>query len=146
MKVGLSSARFCITAILSGVPIVAAQTHENNIHKAVFFETRVRPVLVKSCFTCHTGGNIMGGLRLDAREHLLKGGNSGPAILPGNPEGSLLIQAVSHTHERLKMPMGGSKLSEDEIASLKSWVKEGAVWPVTEAVNKPSTLGGRYLI
>jgi len=145
MRVCLSVSGLCIATILSCVPI-GAQTPDNNAPKAVFFETRVRPVLVKNCFACHTGATIMGGLRLDAREHLLKGGNSGPAILPGDPEGSLLIQAVSHTHERLKMPMGGGKLSEEEIVSLKSWVKEGAVWPVAEGMNKPSTLGGRYVI
>ena len=71
-----------------------------------FFEMRVRPVLAKNCFACHTGSKH-GGLQLDSRENLLKGGNSGPAIVPGNPDQSLLIQAVRQTHERLKMPPPG---------------------------------------
>src|SRR5947208_1634519 len=62
-----------------------------------FFNTRVRPILVSQCFTCHTDTK-MGGLQLDSREHALKGGNSGPAVVPGNAEQSLLIRAVSHTH------------------------------------------------
>jgi len=92
----------------------------------------VRPVLAKNCYTCHTESQ-MGGLRLDSRERVVKGGNSGPAILPGDAEHSLLIQAVSQTHARLKMPPGG-KLKDDEIASLKNWVNAGAVWPETGPV------------
>ena len=71
-----------------------------------FFEMRIRPVLAKNCYTCHTTAKL-GGLQLTSRENILKGGNSGPAILPGKPEESLLIQAVSQTNERLKMPPQG---------------------------------------
>ena len=92
-----------------------------------FFENRIRPVLVNRCFACHTDLKS-GGLRLDSRERLLKGGNSGPAIVPGNPDQSLLIQVVSWTHARLRMPMGGEKLKEQEIADLRAWVKMGAPW------------------
>src|SRR4051794_4191878 len=92
-----------------------------------FFELRIRPVLAKNCFACHTSSSL-GGLQLDSRESMLKGGNSGPAIVPGKPEQSLLIQAVSHTHARLKMPPQG-RLKEEEIAGLAAWVKAGALWP-----------------
>ncbi|MGH9658048.1 MAG: PSD1 and planctomycete cytochrome C domain-containing protein [Bryobacteraceae bacterium] len=92
-----------------------------------FFETRIRPVLAKNCYTCHTTAR-MGGLALDARASALKGGNSGPAVLPGDPEKSLLLQAVSHTHAKLKMPPTG-KLTEAEIADLRAWVARGALWP-----------------
>ena len=85
-----------------------------------FFETRIRPVLANNCFACHTNSKL-GGLQLDSREHLLKGGNSGAAIVPGKPEESLLIRAVNHTHERLKMPLG-SKLKDQEVADLTAWV------------------------
>src|ERR1700726_1066526 len=90
-----------------------------------FFEMRIRPVLAKNCYTCHTTAKL-GGLQLTSRENILKGGNSGPAVLPGKPEESLLIQAVSQTHERLKMPPQG-KLKDEEIEDLKSWVRAGAV-------------------
>jgi hypothetical protein len=92
-----------------------------------FFEGRVRPILAKNCYGCHTESR-MGGLRLDSQEGVRKGGNSGPAILPGNPEGSLLIQAVRRTHPRIKMPPSG-KLADADIEALTDWVRTGAVWP-----------------
>jgi len=90
------------------------------------FEMRVRPVLAKSCFSCHADA-AMGGFQLDTREHLLHGGKSGPAIVPGDPDGSKLIQAIRYNGVR-KMPPAG-KLKDEEIASLEQWVKAGAVWP-----------------
>ena len=97
-----------------------------------FFEMRVRPVLVRTCLTCHAAAR-MGGLDMTSRDGLLKGGNSGPAMVPGEPEHSLLIQAVSYTHERLKMPLQQPRLSEQEVADLSAWVKAGAIWPETPA-------------
>ncbi|HMJ83143.1 MAG TPA: PSD1 and planctomycete cytochrome C domain-containing protein, partial [Vicinamibacterales bacterium] len=90
-----------------------------------FFETKVRPVLANNCLDCHTDMRS-GGLRLDSREAMLKGGKSGPALVPGDPEKSLLIQAVRQTGA-LKMPKGG-KLTAAEIDGLVEWVKSGAVW------------------
>src|SRR5450755_4494022 len=93
-----------------------------------FFETRVRPVLAKNCYPCHTTSRL-GGLQLDSRDGMLKGGSSGqPAVVPGDPDRSLLIQAVNQTHERVKMPPSG-KLSGDQIQDLSAWVKSGAIWP-----------------
>jgi mono/diheme cytochrome c family protein len=94
---------------------------------AEFFEMRVRPVLVKNCYACHTSAR-MGGLQLDSREHLLAGGKDGSVVTPGDPEKSVLIQAVRRTHERFKMPPQGP-LSDEEIANLTAWVKAGAIWP-----------------
>src|SRR5258708_28174227 len=94
---------------------------------ADFFEARGGPVLVSNCYDCHTD-TLMGGLRLDSREALLKGGRSGPAVVPGDPDKSLLMQAVRQTSEKLKMPKGGH-LRPDEIEVLTEWVKAGAVWP-----------------
>ncbi len=90
------------------------------------FEMRVRPVLARACYACHTE-SAMGGLQLDSREHVLQGGKSGPAIVPGDSDASKLIQAIRYTGAR-KMPPSG-KLKDDEIASLEAWVKAGAVWP-----------------
>src|SRR5262249_31120164 len=89
---------------------------------------RVRPILVRACYQCHTSSE-MGGLRLDSPEALLRGGKSGPAIVPGEPERSLLIAAVRHTHERLKMPMGAERLADAEIDGLVAWIRAGAPWP-----------------
>src|SRR5437867_5545767 len=94
---------------------------------ADFFEMRIRPLLAKNCFACHTGSR-MGGLQLDPRENILRGGKSGAAIVPGNPDESLLIQAVRRTHERLKMPPQGP-LPDQDVTDLTAWVKAGAVWP-----------------
>src|SRR5205823_3894715 len=94
---------------------------------AEFFESRVRPILAANCYDCHTDER-MAGLRVDSRDGLLKGGRSGPAIVPGDPERSLLIQAVRQTGA-LKMPKGG-QLAPSEIDALAQWVRDGAVWPV----------------
>jgi hypothetical protein len=95
---------------------------------AEFFETAVRPILAASCYDCHTEERL-GGLRLDSREAMLKGGKSGPAIVPGDPDRSLLIQAVRQTTDKLKMPKGG-RLEPREVEALVEWVRAGAVWPV----------------
>src|SRR5690349_3139475 len=92
-----------------------------------FFETRVRPVFAKNCYACHTA-SMMGGLRLDSADAAQKGGKSGPPIVPGKPDESLLIQAIRQTHARIKMPPSG-KLADQEIADITEWVKAGAVWP-----------------
>src|SRR5690349_5533034 len=68
-----------------------------------FFEAKIRPILVESCFDCHTADE-KGGLRLDSRERLLKGGDSGPAVVPGSPDASLLMKAVRHVQGVSKMP------------------------------------------
>jgi mono/diheme cytochrome c family protein len=95
-----------------------------------FFETKVRPILANNCYDCHSSAE-MGGLRVDSRERLLAGGKSGPAIMPGDPDKSLLIQAVRQTGD-LKMPKGG-KLKPEEVEALAEWVKSGAAWPETKA-------------
>ncbi|MCE2806497.1 MAG: DUF1549 domain-containing protein, partial [Gemmataceae bacterium] len=91
------------------------------------FENNVRPLLTSQCAKCHDDKKQQGGLRVDSRAALLKGGESGPAILPGKPEDSLLIRAARHSGE-LKMP-SGKKLPAEQIAHLERWVREGAVWP-----------------
>jgi hypothetical protein len=110
-----------------------------------FFETKIRPVLVKNCYGCHAGSH-MGGLDLTSRQALLKGGNSGPAVVPGNPEGSLLVQAIAYTHPKLKMPMGQPKLPAAEIADLSAWIKDGAIWPDGGAPVQPSAKSAAYSI
>jgi hypothetical protein len=102
-----------------------------------FFEKKVRPVLIKNCYTCHSANtNAKGGLRVDDRGGLLRGGSSGPAVVPGNPEKSLLIQAVSHTGDVSSMPPR-KHLTTEELADLSRWIKEGAAWPKSElAVSK----------
>ena len=101
-----------------------------------YFETKVRPILVNSCGGCHIDAS-KGGLSLASREGLLKGGDSGPAIVLNDPEKSLLIKAVHQTGD-LKMPPKGAKLTADEIQALSDWIRMGAPWPQTNvAVRVP---------
>jgi hypothetical protein len=120
-----------LLAILLIIPLAAVAENGGE-----FFEMRVRPVLAKNCFACHTASK-MGGLEMRSRESLLKGGASGPSIVPGDPDNSLLLRAVRHQHDRIKMPPQGT-LTEDEIATLATWVKSGAEWPATPT---PKTAG-----
>ena len=90
-----------------------------------FFEKRVRPILVNECWGCHASGTQQGGLRLDSREAAIRGGGRGPAIVPGDPEASLLVRALRH--EGLQMPLGG-RLAERNIADFVRWIQDGAIW------------------
>jgi len=103
------------------------------------FETKIRPILADNCYSCHTSSQL-GGLRVDSREALLKGGKSGPAIAPGDPDKSLLITAVRQTSDKLKMPMGG-KLKKEEVEALTAWVRGGAVWPEAPKVAIGACIG-----
>lgn len=95
-----------------------------------FFENRIRPVLAEHCHECHSAGTkVRGGLALDSRADLLKGGDSGPAIVPGQPDDSLLIAAVRHRDPDLAMPAKQPKLADNVIADLAEWVRSGAAWP-----------------
>src|SRR5437016_9449661 len=101
------------------VPAVKTEASQKD-----FFESRIRPVLAQQCFICHTNSKS-GGLRLDSRDDILKGGKSGPAIVPGDAEKSLLITAVKHSGE-LKMPKGAAKLTDAQIIDMTAWIKDGA--------------------
>ncbi len=92
------------------------------------FETKVRPVLVDVCFKCHGGDKTSGGLRVDSREGLLKGGDSGPAIVPSKPGESFLLTAIRHEDNDSKMPPD-KKLPDETIAAFEAWIAGGAVWP-----------------
>jgi hypothetical protein len=93
-----------------------------------FFETRIRPQLVKHCYECHSSASSKaeGGLKLDSRDAVLAGGESGKGLVSGKPEESLLIEAIRY--ESLEMPPSG-KLSDDVIADFEKWIRDGAVDP-----------------
>jgi len=95
-----------------------------------FFEKRIRPVLVEHCYSCHSAGakEIKGGLQLDSKETILAGGDSGPALIPGNPKESLLLQAMKH--ESLEMPPD-RRLPEALLEDFTTWIRDGAVDPRT---------------
>jgi hypothetical protein len=93
-----------------------------------FFEERIRPVLSGVCAKCHGAETQKNGLRLDSRRALLEGGDGGAVIVPGEPDESLLIAAISGSADVIQMPPN-SRLSDDDIAALTKWVKNGAPWP-----------------
>ncbi len=93
-----------------------------------FFETDVRPLLVENCQRCHGPDEQKGNLRLDSRSAVLQGGDTGPAIVPGQPDQSELVLAISYDPAGYQMPPDG-KLPDDAIATLTRWVEMGAPWP-----------------
>jgi mono/diheme cytochrome c family protein len=105
-----------------------------------FFESRIRPILANKCYSCHSqeADRVRGGLLLDTREATLAGGNTGPSLVPGKPDESLLIQAVRYQDEDLQMPPKDEKLSEREIADLTEWVRRGAPDPRTNSAKGPA--------
>ena len=93
-----------------------------------FFEAKVRPMLAQRCYGCHStrSGKAEGGLRLDTRAALRTGGQRGPTIVPGDPEKSLLLAAVSHSDPALRMPPSGDRLPAQVLADLRTWIRMGA--------------------
>src|SRR5262245_22583109 len=108
------------------IPLIAICTNTSHAQKGAivqaregieFFEAKIRPVLANKCYECHSAkaSKLKGDLYLDSRNGLLTGGESGPAIVPGNPDKSLLIKALRHEHEKTKMPPK-EKLPDSVIA------------------------------
>jgi mono/diheme cytochrome c family protein len=114
---------------------LCASAAEDNLDPAQveFFENKIRPVLAESCYNCHSqkSEKVKGGLFLDTKDGLLAGGDNGPAIVPGDPDKSLLIKAVRYNDPNLQMPPKDKKLSSEQIADLEAWVKMGAPDPRT---------------
>ncbi len=121
-----------------------AQTLNANAASPDFFENKIRPILAANCYSCHTNSQL-GGLRLDSLEAMTKGGKRGAAIVPGDPEKSLLIAAIRQTDPNLKMPPAG-KLKDTEIADIAGWIKAGAVWPKTLTPITSTGENGKYII
>jgi len=112
---------------------VADATSDDKVDPArvEFFESKIRPVLVKHCYQCHSvdSKSVKGGLLLDFQKGILKGGESGPAVVPGKPQESLLIAALKY--DGFEMPPKG-KLPESVVADFERWVRDGAIDPRTE--------------
>jgi hypothetical protein len=114
-----------------------------------FFEKKIRPVLAERCYKCHSAEaeKLKSGLLLDSKEGMLKGGESGkPALVPGNAEGSRLIEAIRYQNEELQMPPSnaGGKLKDEQIADFVTWVNMGAPDPRTNSTPKPTALEEKY--
>jgi len=116
---------------------VVAPAAETAPEQVEFFEKHVRPVLVEQCFSCHGEKKQQGGLRLDTRDLALKGNETGPAVIPGKPRESRLVQVLAHSPDDIQMPPKG-KLPDDQIAAITKWVELGAPWPATAPTSAAS--------
>ena len=110
-------------AFAAPLTIAPAQVSSND---ARFFDRRVAPILQRRCLGCHNQELKDGGVSFLDRNSLLKGGSRGPAVVPGDPERSLLIRAIRHDSEPQMPP--GPKLSAKDIATLSDWIRRGAQW------------------
>src|SRR2546423_1615006 len=95
---------------------------------AVDFSKEIKPIIEASCIKCHGRGKDKGGLRLDNRETLLKGGDSGAVVVPGKGEESLLIGLVAGLDPDNVMPKKGSRLTAEQVGLLRAWIDQGAPW------------------
>src|SRR5580704_9264330 len=110
--------------VLMDVPMAIGEGPRERAADFEFFETTVRPILVDHCYTCHSADTKpAGGLRVDDRNGLLVGGNSGAAVVPGDPATSVLLQRVNHKNPNRRMPKEGKPLTDEQIAALTRWVR-----------------------
>ena len=116
-----------------GLALTAALAAELKPADVEFFESKIRPVLVAECYECHDAKKQKGDLRLDYRDGLLKGGEEGAAIVPGDAKKSILIQSMDHSHETLVMPKKRPKLDKQIIADFVEWINRGAPDPRVKA-------------
>ncbi len=126
----MRNSTFLTLALVTGFS-GAVQAAELAKAQVEFFENKIRPIFSTSCLKCHSAaeGKVKGGFAMDTRDGLLKGGDTGPAVVPGNPDKSLLIKAISYKDADLQMPPKGEKLSDAQIADLIAWVRMGAPDP-----------------
>ncbi|MCY2965801.1 MAG: hypothetical protein NT069_19585, partial [Planctomycetota bacterium] len=111
-----------------GIPATAAEPLPPA--QLEFFEARIRPVLVEQCYKCHNSTkSAQGGLAVDHRAALLKGGDSGPIVVPGKPADSSLLPILRHEGNVVKMPKDGGKLDEAVIADFVKWIEMGVPDP-----------------
>lgn len=102
-----------------------------------FYTDYVRRIFQANCYRCHSGFNHRGGLQLDTREHILRGGKDGVVIVPGHPEQSLLVKLIRHAGPAADPMPPKSKLSDADIATITRWIQAGALMPEDQALLVP---------
>ena len=118
-----------ILAFLIGASLTALDAQASQRDRVEFFEKRIRPVLVERCYRCHnSAGTHRNGLAVDYREAIREGGDSGPAVVPGDPDASLLLEAIRHESE-LRMPKDEPRLEPEVVADFRTWIEMGAPDP-----------------
>ena len=131
--VGLLSLALAAASAAAFWPAKAVSAHaaQASPASAEYYTTTVQPILSTNCYRCHGGINHRGGLNIDTKAGMMKGGKDGSVLTPGHPEDSLLIKLIRHEGPAADpMPMPPkSKLTDAEIASVTAWVKAGAIMP-----------------
>jgi len=127
------SMRFGLPLLLASfITACPARAGLQNNQQTDVFERRVRPILIEHCYSCHgKDKRTENGLRVDSRKALLEGGDSGPAIVPGQPEASLLVQVIRRTSKDFKAMPPDEPLNNQDRESLIAWIQDGAFWPET---------------
>lgn len=139
-----SMLRGCGAVIFTGALFLLGRNlgadHSLVVHAAAdpsqpaFYTENVQPIFQANCYRCHAGLNHRGGLNMDTRESLLKGGHHGSDVVPGHPEQSLLVTLIRHAgpaDDPMNMPPSPKpKLSDADIATVSAWIKAGAVVPM----------------
>ncbi len=127
-----------------GVPAFGAVTAQPTKEQTEFFENKIRPIFKENCYKCHSveENKAKGGLTMDTKAGLLKGGENGPIVVPGDLDKSQIITAINYLDPDLQMPPKGEKLTAQQIADLTAWVKMGAPDPRTDDASKVSKLSG----
>lgn len=125
---------FSMAMKLNGQSTDANQASTISAEDREFFESKIRPLLVEHCYECHSGKESHGGLKLDTRDSWMEGGDTGPAIVPSQPEESLLVEAIRYSNQHLQMPPDG-KLTAEKIRWIEEWVRKGAADPRIDPVD-----------
>ncbi|HVR85036.1 MAG TPA: DUF1553 domain-containing protein [Planctomycetota bacterium] len=135
--------KFVLPALFAGLVLGLGRlgaAQEPGASDTDFFERKIRPVLAERCLGCHGAGakKQKGGLSLDTREALLQGGDSGPALVPGDAQKSLLLRAIRYDDPELRMPPPKEKtrLSPEQVADFEAWIRRGAAYPRSAAVSR----------
>jgi hypothetical protein len=119
-------ARLCPFGVFALLPLLGSARADDS--RETLFELRIRPVLTTVCLPCHGGKKTESGLKVDSRESLLRGGDRGAAIVPGDPARSLLVRALRRSDDDLKMPPK-ERLPQEVVSAFAQWISGGAVWP-----------------
>lgn len=129
-----------LPVVVVAVVAAASSACAEDAASVAFFESKIRPVLVEHCYECHSteSGKSKGGLLLDTKHGIRSGGETGPAVVPGDAGKSLLLTAVKHANPDLEMPPKKPKLNDRVIADLEEWVKSGATDPRETAARAAS--------
>lgn len=118
----------CLASFPAGFPFAAEKQLPPPAQREIQFARDIQPLLEQSCVNCHGNGRSKGGFRLDNREVLLEGGDSGPAVKPGNSGDSLLIELVAGLDPDNVMPQKGTRLTDVQVGLLRAWVDQGVPW------------------